>query len=651
MRRRTIRFAGGSASRRSGTVTAKYYLRAPTLTLDQQWQGLIAINYPARKFGLNRFITITEAKKLCPNLIMQHVATWKEGDEKWAYHKDAFANIATHKVSLDPYRLESRRILACIKDVLPAPPLQRVEKASVDEVFLDLSSQIHSILIKRYPEISGPAPYDDPTEFLPRPPTTALDWNTDALVDLDSSETEDDDPDWDDIAMLLGSEIVRSVRAAIRERLKYTCSAGIARNKMISKLGSAHKKPNQQTIVRNRAVQQFMGGFKFTKIRNLGGKLGDEVVNKFSTDQVTELLAAPIEQVKSRLGDDTGTWVYNIIRGEDLSEVNARTQIKSMLSAKSFRPTINTSEQAVRWLRIFVADIQSRLVEEGVLENKRRPKVLSLHHRQGAQMRSRQASIPSGKHIDESLLFDIAKNLLGQIVVDGRAWPCSNLQLSVGGFEDGPTGNHGIGSFLVRGEEAKAVIASTYDANSDRNDQSSKRRKVDHGAIQDFFSRQKVDEEGSSDAADINTADLDGEDEDAISSRDTISAKLKQDGKQPGMKLDDTQATKEMAETNARASAPRSAISTTTYCCHVCRKKFPNQVKDEHEDWHLAQKLQAKENSMSVSQPEKMEKMDMMDKRSKTKNHHDQKNTKHENLPPQKKKLGKVQVQLSFGKS
>ena len=581
---------------------------------------------------------------------MQHVATWKEGDEKWAYHKDAFANIATHKVSLDPYRLESRRILACIKDVLPAAPLQRVEKASVDEVFLDLSPQIHSILLERYPEISGPAPYDDPTEFLPRPPTTALDWNTDALVDLDSSETEDDDPDWDDIAMLLGSEIVRSVRAAIRERLKYTCSAGIARNKMIAKLGSAHKKPNQQTIVRNRAVQQFMGGFKFTKIRNLGGKLGDEVVNKFGTDQVKELLAAPVEQLKSRLGDDTGTWVYNTIRGDDPSEVNARTQIKSMLSAKSFRPTINTSEQAVRWLRIFVADIQSRLVEEGVLENKRRPKVLSLHHRQGAQMRSRQASIPSGRHIDENLLFDIAKNLLGQIVVDGRAWPCSNLQLSVGGFEDGPTGNHGIGSFLVRGEEAKAMMPSTHDADGDRwskeNDQSSKRQKVGHGAIQHFFSRQKIHER-SSDAPDIYTADPGGA---SISSRERIS--IKQDEEQPGKKLDETQVSvsQEDDEKSARASAPQAAISRTTYFCHSCMQKFPIQVKEEHQDWHMAQKLQATENSISTSRPEEKEEMDKMDKTSKSRR-------RKSLLPPQnhqnhnnKKKMGKVQIELTFGK-
>ena len=520
---------------------------------------------------------------------MQHVATWKEGDEKWAYHKDAFAHIATHKVSLDPYRLESRRILACIKDVLPAPPLQRVEKASVDEVFLDLSSQIHSILIERYPDIGGPAPYDDPTELLPRPPTTALDWNTDALVDLDSSETEDDDPDWDDIAILLGSEIVRSVRAAIRERLKYTCSAGIARNKMIAKLGSAHKKPNQQTIVRNRAVQQFMGGFKFTKIRNLGGKLGDEVVNKFQTDQVKELLAASIEQLKSKIGDDTGTWVYHIIRGEDSSEVNARTQIKSMLSAKSFRPTINTSEQAVRWLRIFVADIQSRLVEEGVLENKRRPKVLSLHHRQGAQMRSRQASITSGRPIDENLLFDIAKSLLGQIVIDGRAWPCSNLQLSVGGFEDGPTGNRGIGSFLVRGEEAKAMIPSVRDPDgyewSQMDDQPGKRRKLDHGAIQQYFPRQESYEEELIDAADVRNADLEAN---SSSPQDTSSAKHDKDG--------DVTTPSGKAGSSARASFEQVPI--TTYFCDACKKSFSKVTKEEHEDWHLARELQAKEKSI-----------------------------------------------------
>ncbi|MCJ1474058.1 DNA-directed DNA polymerase eta rad30 [Lambiella insularis] len=559
----------------------------------QQWQGLIAINYPARKFGMNRHITITEAKKLCPDLIMQHVATWKEGDEKWAYHKDAFAQIATHKVSLDPYRLESRRILACIKQTLPAPPLQRVEKASVDEVFLDLSAQVHSILLERYPELSGPPPYDDPTENLPRPPTTALDWNTDAMVDLDTEETEEDDPDWDDVVMLVGSEIVRSVRAKIRERLKYTCSAGIAHNKMIAKLGSAHKKPNQQTIVRNRAIQQFLSGFKFTKIRNLGGKLGDQVVSTFGTDQVTELLKVSIDQLKLKLGDDTGTWVYQIIRGEEYSEVNSRTQIKSMLSAKSFRPSINTFEQAVRWLRIFAADIFSRLVEEGVVENKRRPKTINLHHRQGGQMRSRQAPIPSGRAIDELLLFEISKTLLGQVIVDGHAWPCANLSLSVGGFEDGPTGNRGIGSFLIKGEEAKALRPTSRGMDSIlESDRPEKRRKVDDGGIQKFFAKRETTKEEHDDDFGADTAvpvmqqessSVDGHEagpnrenqQTAVNGEARISDHLDLEGSEP-----------------TPHPQPLHQSSLETFFCPQCNSSLSLNSRTEHEDWHFAKDLQ-----------------------------------------------------------
>lgn len=140
--------------------------------ISNRRQGLIAINYPARAFGLARHVTPTEAKKLCPDIILQHVATWREGDEKWAYRDDAASNIATDKVSLDPYRLESRRILKCIKEALPEK-YRKVEKASIDEVFMDLSAQIHATLLERYEELRGPAPYDDPTELLPLPPTTA----------------------------------------------------------------------------------------------------------------------------------------------------------------------------------------------------------------------------------------------------------------------------------------------------------------------------------------------------------------------------------------------------------------------------------------------------------------------------------------------
>lgn len=89
--------------------------------------------------------------------------------------------------------------------------------------FLDLSAQVHTILLERFSELSNPPPYDDPTEKMPMPSIAALDWKADALIDLDEEERETDDPDWDDVAILIGSEIVRDVRAAVREKLRYTC--------------------------------------------------------------------------------------------------------------------------------------------------------------------------------------------------------------------------------------------------------------------------------------------------------------------------------------------------------------------------------------------------------------------------------------------
>ncbi|KAG4437702.1 hypothetical protein IFR05_006826 [Cadophora sp. M221] len=551
----------------------------------QQWQGLIAINYPARAFKLARHVSPTEAKKLCPNIILQHVATWREGDETWAYHDDAASNIATHKVSLDPYRLESRKILKCIKDALPEN-LQKVEKASIDEVFMDLSAQIHAELLERYEELRGPAPYDDPSEFLPLPPTTALDWQADALVDLDADETEEDDPDWDDVAVLIGSDIVRNVRAAVRNNLKYTCSAGIAQNKMLAKLGSAHKKPNAQTIIRNRAVQQFLSDFKFTKIRGLGGKLGDSMTEAFNTDSVSDLLPVPIEQLKQKLGDDTGTWVHEIIRGKDSSEVNSRTQIKSMLSAKSFRPSINTPEQANRWLRIFAADIYSRLVEEGVLENKRRPKTINLHHRQGGQTKSRQGPIPSGKKIDEVGLFELAKNLLGQIILEGRVWPCANLSLSVGGFEDGVSGNMGIGAFLVKGNEAKALNtvlreASVGETISDRPD---KRRRIDTSlGIKRFFAITDSTEEHDDDfgAAQNLTGDAPLDEEDEAYRRLATSMPASHE------------ATRAYDEGPFPAGTPAlRQRHVTDYMCSRCEEVFVSaDALQNHQDWHFAKDL------------------------------------------------------------
>ena len=62
----------------------------------RQWDSLIAVNYPARKFGISRMERWDAALKKCPELIIVHVATYNEGDEEPVYRENP--DTTTHKV-------------------------------------------------------------------------------------------------------------------------------------------------------------------------------------------------------------------------------------------------------------------------------------------------------------------------------------------------------------------------------------------------------------------------------------------------------------------------------------------------------------------------------------------------------------------------
>ena len=62
-----------------------------------QWQALIAVNYPARRYGISRMDHIKDAKERCPHLNVIHVATYKEGEKEPGYWPDP--DTMTHKAS------------------------------------------------------------------------------------------------------------------------------------------------------------------------------------------------------------------------------------------------------------------------------------------------------------------------------------------------------------------------------------------------------------------------------------------------------------------------------------------------------------------------------------------------------------------------
>ncbi|KWU47272.1 DNA/RNA polymerase [Rhodotorula sp. JG-1b] len=441
----------------------------------QQWNGLIAVNYPARAYGITRHETPAEALKKCPDLMLVHVQTYKNGEVVPGYWEGAKPE--THKVSLDMYRKESKKILAVFQEFCPL-----VEKASIDESFLDLTLPVRERLLAAYPALATPPPSNNNNLDTPLPPPSAFGITRDAIKwdelgneqastsTSTSPEPLDDDPPltWSDICLSLGAAIVRDTRAAVTERLGYTCSAGIATNKMLAKLTSAWKKPNAQTILRYGAIPAFLRPMPFQKIRNLGGKLGTAVKETYEANTVGDLLDYPLPELKSKLGDASGMWLWEMVRGLDYAEVDPKTAVKSMLSSKNFRPYIDKYGEVMHWMGILATELHLRLNDAREETPGLWPKTITFTHRSPSfVIRSHQAPFPFTSNLTRAYILKAGEKLFRTAIGAGLSTeritdrttvgPYSNLQLSFSGLGKLENGQRGIEGFFASAAAASSA--------------------------------------------------------------------------------------------------------------------------------------------------------------------------------------------------
>ena len=207
-------------------------------------------------------------------------------------------------------------------------------------------------------------------------------------------------------------------------------------------------------------------------------------------------------------------------------------------------------------------------------------------------------AIPLGKVLTEDVLYELAKTLLAQVTVDGRAWPCANLSLSVGGFEDGVTNNKGIGSFLLRGDEAKAMQTSALsreDSTEDARTETpppSKKRKVE-GGISGFFASYRApnatsDNINSDDSGALHDSPHEDHADQAHEDEDPMAAP-------PSAQPVRDSVTPEAAPSGAENE--HEQLDEDTYVCARCAEHVSRIAKEEHDDFHFAQDLQNQQSS------------------------------------------------------
>ncbi|KAI5954039.1 eso1 [Candida margitis] len=408
----------------------------------QQWRSIIAVSYAARKFGISRMDTVESAKEKCPNLVCAHAGVYKKGDKHWTYEEGS-PDPANHKVSLDNYRRESRKILRIIQS-----QFDLVEKASVDESYIDLGRPIYELLLQKFPnkleshilEASDDKVLPSIPESLPQD----IQWHGTIM----KSEKEVADPqdaqspqifDWDDVVLAIGSKLLLDLRQAIYDELGYTTSAGLARNKLVAKLSGGFKKPDDQTIVRNCALNRFLNYFELTDVTGMGGKLGEQLINRLEVPPDRNSIAFirenySLSSMNEEIKEDAelALKLYKIVRGLYPSELTNKVEIKSMMSTKNFLGTKGWSlADAYDWLTVFSGDLSNRLTdldnesmelsltkmsnkEKGVI---RRPKTITIGVRSASFVRQTR-QMPISFHKDIGKMRESIKNCGFQLLRD-----------------------------------------------------------------------------------------------------------------------------------------------------------------------------------------------------------------------------------------
>lgn len=65
-------------------------------------------------------------------------------------------------------------------------------------------------------------------------------------------------------------------------------------------------KPNKQTVCPHSSVNELYAATKLKKVRNLGGKLGDSLVEQFNCDTMADVAKLSEEDLSHAFGEKTG---------------------------------------------------------------------------------------------------------------------------------------------------------------------------------------------------------------------------------------------------------------------------------------------------------------------------------------------------------
>lgn len=157
-------------------------------------------------------------------------------------------------------------------------------------------------------------------------------------------------------------EICLQVKKEIKEKERLTCSIGAGPNKLIAKIASDFKKPDGLTVVEEKDAEKFLEPLPIRKIPGIGPKT-EAKFYALKIKTVKDLKKIPAEQLKEILGK-WGIGLYEKIRGRDDSPIQTKWIAKSIGEQETFAKDTLEANFVLERLNALCQSVAGRFAEE-----------------------------------------------------------------------------------------------------------------------------------------------------------------------------------------------------------------------------------------------------------------------------------------------
>ncbi|KAK9877525.1 hypothetical protein WA026_018632 [Henosepilachna vigintioctopunctata] len=380
----------------------------------QQKNIVVTSNYKAREFGIRKCMLLNEAMQLCPHLVLVN------GED------------------LSDYRSISYKVTSLLQKYS-----EYVERLGLDENFIDATKLVEEKLkninkeqIQSIGNIFG---------------------STENLCQCGC-----------EIKVKVGTLIAAEMRKLIYEQLGLTSCAGIAHNKLLSKIICSKHKPNQQTFIYPDSALELMLSLSSVESVPGVGRVTSEILKQVNVKSIEELQNVEISKLNKLFDPEKAKFLKNLSYGVDNTLVKRSGKPLSIGledSCKLISAEKEVKEKLTELLKrlMLLVDKDGRIPKTIKLTVRTFDKMTKTSRRQTKQSNiNSQFFTSSGPliklHNLEKILL-ILMNLFRKLVTIHRPFHITLLGLSFTKFIERMDIRHSIASFIKNDIEVQSITS------------------------------------------------------------------------------------------------------------------------------------------------------------------------------------------------